>query len=264
MAAELRVRLEPGIADIFRANLSQTGKSDPATSGVLDYLAAVRLGARLWFSDGRALWSADNDVWHFADQPNVARIITKHPYPRDEAVQALPRAFPLGAVGTDAMLWVLRWYDTDHAYVCAPILLDAARRKVRVLRPTSRRHLEGTAPKRLLTTDDPQRLVITGQLDAGAAADIDDYIMVDVAWEVDLTSGTYRYTDKFVGKAASGLLAVSYRWELSQDGLGYHSHDIRLDSDTSTFTVRDHDDILTLELRTDGHATVRRDQVRPT
>jgi hypothetical protein len=258
MTAELRVPLEPGIADILRAKMSLPHQfNPPPTWMVLDYLAAVRLGARLWFSDGRALWGATDDRWHFANHPDIAQIIAEHGWPADEAVQAVPRAFPLGALGRDAMLWVLRWYDTDHKYVCAPIVLDAARREVRVLHSRRRQRIDGTAPRRLLTTKDPYRFVITGQVDAGALVHLDDFVMIDVAWEVDLTRGTYRSTENAVGMPAGGLVAVSHLQALSHDGLSYHDKTTRHDADKSTFTMHDHNGILVLELHTTGHATVR-------
>jgi hypothetical protein len=258
MTAELSVRLEPGIAEILRAEMTLPHRFDPPMSwAVLDYLAAVRLGTRLWFSDGRALWSATDDVWRFADHPGIARIIAKHGYPPDEAVHGVPRAFPLGALGRDTMLWVLRWYDTDHEYVCAPIMLDAARREVRVLRAQGRERIDGTAPHRVLATDDPHLFVITGQVDAGAIAHLDDFIMVDVAWEVDLTRGRYRYTKNVTGQPTDGLVAVSHLQVLSRDGLSYHHHTARRKAGKSTFTVQDQDDVLKLELHTTGHATVK-------
>lgn len=257
MTAELSVRLEAGIADILRAERSLPHQINPPfTWRALDYLAAVRLGAWLWFSDGRALWSGADDVWRFSDHPDIARVIVEHGDPPGEAVQAVPRAFPIGAVGRDTMLWVLRWYDTDHEYVCTPIVLDAARREVRVLRARGRR-IGGTAPRRVLATDDPHRFVITGQVDAGAMAHIDDFIMVDVAWEVDLTSDTYHDTNEAAGQPTEGLVAVSHQQVLSHDGLDYHLQTTRRGAGRSTFTVRDHDDVLTLELHTTGHATVR-------
>ena len=136
-------------------------------------------------------------------------------------------------------------------------MLDADRREVRVLRAGGRGRIDGTAPRRVLTTDDPHRFVITGQIDAGAFAHLDDFIMVDVAWEIDLTSGTYRYTSHATGQPTDGLVAVSHHQALSHDGLEYHHQTAKRKARKSTFTVHDHEDILTLELHTTGHATVR-------
>jgi hypothetical protein len=263
MTAKLNIRLEPAIADIIRTKASLPHQFNPPASWMaLGYLAAVRLGARLWLSNGRALWSATDDVWHFADHPDIASIIAEHGYPPGEAVQAVPRAFPLGALGRDTMLWILRWYDSDHKYVCTPIMLDAAHREVRVLRSRRRKRIDGAAPRRLRTTRDPDRFVIAGQVDAGAIANLDTFIMVDVAWEVDLIHGTYHSVKAAAGGSTGGLAAVSHLEELSHGGLSYHRKTItKIDADKSTFTLHDRDGILILELHTTGHATVRVDRL---
>jgi hypothetical protein len=257
VATALSVDLDPGIADILRMKDSLPHQFNPPSTWVaLDYLAAVRLDERLWFSNGRTLWSSAEDAWRFADHPDIARIIAAHPYPRDEAVQAVPRAFPLGALGPDQMLWGLRWYDTDHEYVCTPLVLDAARREVQVLSSADGGRIGGTAPRRRLTTDDPHRFVIAGQIDAGAVFHIDEYIMVDVAWEVDLARGTYRSAPPVHGTPCSRLVAVSPHQTLSREGLSYRSRVIDLDSKW-VFTARDNDDVLMLDLRAFDRATVR-------
>jgi hypothetical protein len=257
VTSELSVSLDPALADIVRARSSSPHRFDPPASWfALDYLAAVRQGRRLWFSDGHALWSAAAGVWRFADHPDVARIIAAHPYPPGAAPPALPRALPLGAVGPDAMLWGLRWYDTDSTFVWTPVVLDAASREVRVLRSEDGHRIGGTAPQRLLATGAPDRLVIAGQEDAGAAVHWDEYVMVDVAWEVDLTRGVYRAGSAGRGEPSRGIVAVTASQTLSHEGLSYgHGHG---DSDRAwVFAVRDGDELLTLDLSAHYRATVR-------
>jgi hypothetical protein len=225
---ELTVPLDPAIAQVLRAKASLPHQlNPPSTWGALGYLAAVSLGPRMWFSDGRTLWSAAGEL-RLDAHPEVARIIAAHPFPVGEPVQAVPRAFPLGALPDGRMIWVLRWYGADHRYVCAPIVLDAASGVIETI--DVRNTIDGTAPKRLLATADPDVYLITGEVDAGAAAHIDDFIMVPVAWEVNVARRTCAWLDRpNQGRSTSGLVAASTSQALTAAGLSYTTHALRFE-----------------------------------
>jgi hypothetical protein len=251
----------------------------------LDYLAAISLGARMWFSDGRTLWSAGRTL-RLDAHPTVARIIAENPRPVGESVQSVPRAFPLGALRDGRMIWVLRWYRADHRYVCAPILVDASSGRVETI--DVRHTINGTAASRLLATDDPDVYLITGEVDAGAEAHIDEFIMVPVAWAVNVAQRTCAWFDGPIpDRPTPGLVAVSTHQTLAADGLSYTTHALRFERmggalvatlDDSTvvlddlpslhpyddrgdrwvFTVRDGRGVLLLDLRRCDRARVCR------
>jgi hypothetical protein len=261
MPREFTVALDPGIADILRTKASLPHQMNPPSSWfALEYLFALQLGNRLAFSDGRTLWLGPDDAWRFADHPELARIIAAAGSKTDP-VQGTPRAAPLGAVGGDSTLWVLRWFDRDHRqFVGTPFVLDLTRREVRVLR-TGDRPIPGTAPKRLLALGVEGRFAIEGDVDAGAMAHLDDFIMVDVAWEVDLAQGSYHYVQSPVrGTPTTGLVAIGPGQMLTRDGLVYTAISRVLEFDGEAgkwmFAARTGDEVLLLDLHAFDRATV--------
>lgn len=215
---ELTVPLDPAIAEVLRAKASLPHQlNPPSTWAALNYLAAVSLGPKTWFSDGRTLWSAAGEQRLDANA-EVATIIANHPYPKGQAVQAAPRAFPLGALRDGRMIWGLRYYSADYDYHFTPLLLDTTSRTVEVI--AVRSPISGTAPKTLLATADPDVYLITGTIDAGRAAHVDEYIPVRMAWEVNVARRSCAWSERPPpGSTRSGLVAASARQSLTAGGL---------------------------------------------
>lgn len=287
--ATLSCAIDPDVAAVLRAKMSMPHQSNPPMEwGAIDYLAAVRFGALTGFSDGRTVvWSRGGDVvrWELAALcDDVARRIAERGR-AGQRPQGTPRAFPLGGLRDGRMLWKLCSYRSDHRYVADLLLLDVARQSVDLLRCDSEQALSGTEPKRLLETDAPGVCYVTGDIDAGAAAHLDDFILVDTCWRVDLSAGTYapqREAPLRLAPPPAPLLACTARGCVSGAGfshvgqerverragrvrltLGHHGIDLDdvapdLPSDGRWFihAVADGDELLLLDLRAVDRADV--------
>jgi hypothetical protein len=89
------------------------------------------------------------------------------------------------------MLWSVRSYRHDALYVADLLLLDPVSQRVDLLAPDGEHVLTGSEPGRVLEGDEPGVCYVTGKIDAGALAHLDDFIMVETCWRVDLGRGTY-------------------------------------------------------------------------
>lgn len=206
--------LDPRVAKALRDKSSLPHQRNPPREwDVINQLVALRFHDKPWFSDGSTLWTVGQEPWPFGAHAAITG------YLKDQrTVHAEPSAFPLGALGGDRMLWGLRWYGPRYTWT--PLVLDVTARSVEVLRLARGRAIGGTDPKRLLATKDPNVFVIAGTVDAGAERHLDDFIMVDVAWTLDLAAGSF-VDSGADGVAVSGLLAIGPRQAITSRGLEY-------------------------------------------
>lgn len=188
--------IDPDVASALRAKMGMPHQFNPPLAwAAIGYLAAIRFGALIGFSDGRTIvWHRDGRVtrWELpALDRTIAQRIAEHGTVGDRP-QARPRAFPIGGLRDGRMLWSLCWHrDDEPCYVADLVLLDVERQRVDVLRCDGKREMLGTEPKCVVEADAPDVCYVTGKIDVGAAAHIDDFIMVDTCWRVDLARGTY-------------------------------------------------------------------------
>lgn len=220
------------IAAVLRAKMALPHQTNPpAEWGAIGNLAALRFGALAGFSDGRSvLWSQGGHTtrWELAARcDGMAKRIAEHGKP-GQRPQATPRAAPLGGLRDGRMLWKLCFYRADHRYVADLLLIDVAQQRVDILHCGSERVLSGTEPKRVIETDAPDICYVAGDIDAGAAAHLDDFITVDTCWRVDLARGTYAWQDQAslpVVSPPAPLLACGSEGYVTGAGFGYLGDD---------------------------------------
>lgn len=224
--------IDPDVASALRAKMGMPHQFNPPLAwAAIGYLAAIRFGALIGFSDGRTIvWHRDGRVtrWELpALDRTIAQRIAEHGTVGDRP-QARPRAFPIGGLRDGRMLWSLCWHrDDEPCYVADLVLLDVERQRVDVLRCDGKREMLGTEPKCVVEADAPDVCYVTGKIDVGAAAHIDDFIMVDTCWRVDLARGTYARepeTSLRVVPPEEPLLACALDSQVTGDGLRYTGH----------------------------------------
>jgi hypothetical protein len=140
--------------------------------------------------------------------------------------------FPLGGLRDGRMLWKLCSYRSDErCYVADLVLLDVERQRIDVLRCDGKHALSGTEPDRVVETDAPDVCYVTGQIDAAVAVHLDDFIMVDTCWRVDLARGTYApepETSLHVVPPEEPLLACAVTGQVTGTGFRY-AGDLKLE-----------------------------------
>lgn len=107
-----------------------------------------------------------------------------------------PWLTPIAVLGAGKRLLLLRGYNAarDRDYEAVPVIFDpAAVKPFRALRPSGRDVLGGTTPEQVFVAADLSTAWIAGEVDAGAACHIDDFIPVAVAYALDLATGCYAW-----------------------------------------------------------------------
>lgn len=137
--------------------------------------------------------------WDARAEPELDIYFQELAWPREDPV--LPRLQPAAVLGPWRSLWFMHSYRRDGKYLAVPVLLDMrASQALRPLAPLDPRNLlRGTEPRAILGTADPEALLIRGEVDGGAMADLDDYIPVETGYYADLRAGTYGWYDSLEG-----------------------------------------------------------------
>lgn len=228
----LSCEIDSEIAAVLRAKMALPHQlNPPAEWGAIEYLTALRFGTLAGFSDGRSVvWSQSGRTtrWELAAHCDgmAQRIAERGKLGRRP--QDTPRATPLGGLRDGRMLWKLCSYRADHRYVADLLLIDVAQQRVDVLHCGSERVPSGTEPKRVIETDAPDICYVAGDIDAGADAHLDDFIMVETCWRVDLARGTYVREDEaslHVVSPPAPLLACGGGGYVTGAGFGYLGDD---------------------------------------
>lgn len=103
------------------------------------------------------------------------------------------RLLPAYRVG-DRQLWFAWGYgdDEDSTFIAVPLVFASGAFTPLVNGSDRRRRLGGTSFGRGVLASPDGRVLLLGEIDAGAAVHADDFIMVDVAFECDLARGRWR------------------------------------------------------------------------
>ncbi|MEZ7890846.1 MAG: RDD family protein [Candidatus Wallbacteria bacterium] len=102
---------------------------------------------------------------------------------------------PFCALDEKRILWFLRGYDSGLEFLAVPVVLmftDYMEEWLTIKPLDGNLKMDGTAPKKILKTDNSELFILQGDFDAGAEAHIDEFIMQDIFYSIDVSNKIFK------------------------------------------------------------------------